>query len=131
MYADWQAEYADSGEAVRGNDIVRTDFKFWLRNKIVIKNCTTQSKHFTVHSVPKLIIKKVDAELGANAAGGNVKCAVEKDLGPHRLPQEQTIHPGKTASFYLGAESEYGQVTVENSRNSRQVPRSRQLNYQE
>lgn len=130
LYQGYLKEAGQDAPAVKGYDIVSAHVHFWSKNKIFIRNKTANSVHFTVVSVPDVILKRAEVALGASATGAEVKVAVERELDPPlRRPQERDIPAGDTKVFYLGPNSSYVYASAEQQNYVQLVPAKKLLVY--
>ena len=83
-----------------------------------------------METIPDYVSVNTDTGLSANAGGLDVKCAIEKQLGRFRTPQQAPVLPGECKAFYLGPKSRYAYVRVSGRDDyNRVMPSSRQLVY--
>ncbi len=130
IYQSYLEEARQHAPAVKAEDIFKTDLHFWSKNKIFIRNNTAGSVHFTVESVPDLILKRLEVALWGSATGAEVKAAVERELSPLlRRPQDMDISTGDTIVFYLGPNSSYVYACTQQNNYVRLVPAKKLLVY--
>ncbi|DBA66699.1 hypothetical protein WJX79_004756 [Trebouxia sp. C0005] len=129
-YLTFQQDIGIEDGPTRTGDTQKISRWPWSKDKLLLLNSTASTQTFIVETIPDYVTVKTDTGLNADAGGLGVKCAIEKQLGPFRTPQQASVLPGECKAFYLGPKSSYAYVRVSGRDDyNRVMPSSRQLVY--